>query len=190
MIVIDIETTGLDEYKNSIVSIGALDFFNPNNQFYQECGIWAGSEINPKALEINGFSEEQVRNSELSLKQILVNFLEWAKNIENKIIAAENPDFDKRFLKFSIEKYRLEWPFGHRTVDLHSLSVSNHIKRKLNYSSLNLDKTLNYVGLPQETKPHNALTGAKLEAEALSRLINGKSLLKEFEKYEIPNYLR
>ena len=47
-----------------------------------------------------------------------------------------------------------------------------------------------YVGLPPEPKPHHALTGAKVEAEALSRLLFGKILLKEFAHYEIPKYLK
>jgi len=52
---------------------------------------------------------------------------------------------------------------------------------------MNLDKILNYVGLPDEPRPHNGLCGAKLEAEAFSRLVNDKSLLEEYGKYSIPD---
>lgn len=44
-------------------------------------------------------------------------------------------------------------------------------------------------GLPNEPIPHNALTGAKMEAEAFSRFIYGKSFFKEFENYPVPHYL-
>ena len=47
MIVVDVETTGVDARKNSIVSIGAVDFENQKNQFYGECKIWEGAEIDP-----------------------------------------------------------------------------------------------------------------------------------------------
>ena len=53
-------------------------------------------------------------------------------------------------------------------------------------SSLNLDAVLNYCGIPDEPEPHNALTGAKCNAEVISRLLNDKKLLPEFSQYEIP----
>ena len=62
MIVLDIETTGVDALKNSIVSIGAIEFENPEERFYEECRIWDGAEINPLALEVNGYTEEEVKD--------------------------------------------------------------------------------------------------------------------------------
>ena len=45
MIIIDVETTGLDPKKYSIVSIGAVDFKKPMRTFYEECRIWDGAEV-------------------------------------------------------------------------------------------------------------------------------------------------
>ncbi len=202
MIVVDVETTGVDFLKNSIVSIGALDFSKPENQFYEECRIWEGAEINEEALKINGFSREQIINPEkISLEETVKKFIDWAKNIEDKTFAGENPVFDYIFLRTSAQKYNLPWNFGRtegtgRSVDLHSLCYSNYLKRKLippmknGRTDLNTNKILQYVGLPEEPNPHNALTGAKMEAEAFSRLIYGRGLLKEFGKFQIPDYLK
>ena len=71
----------------------------------------------------------------------------------------------------------------------------HHLKRgvvpptKENRTALNLDKIANYVGLPDESKPHHALNGAKLEAEAFSRFIYGKPLFEEFKRFPVPDYL-
>ena len=46
-----------------------------------------------------------------------------------------------------------------------------------------------FCGLPLEPLPHNALNGAKWEAESLSRLIYGRGLFKSFARYELPKYL-
>lgn len=196
MIVLDIETTGIDSERNSIVSIGALDFEHPYNQFYRECNVWDGAEINDEALLINGFTREDISNYlKPSLEIILNDFIFWMKNIEDQTFAGENPSFDRDFIINSAKRYGIKIG-GHRTLDLHSISYSNHLKRNIeiplknNRTDLNLDKTLIYGGLPEEPKPHNALIGAKMEAEAFSRLIYGKNLLPEYAKFKIPDYLK
>jgi DNA polymerase III epsilon subunit-like protein len=54
MIIIDVETTGPDPKKHSIVSVGAIDFLNPANQFYQESRVYTDAEIR-KALLVQVF---------------------------------------------------------------------------------------------------------------------------------------
>jgi DNA polymerase-3 subunit epsilon len=164
MIIVDVETTGTDPKKHSILSIGALDFSNPQNQFYQECRIFKGAKIDKEALKINGFSEREIKDQKKkSLKEIIKLFLNWTKNIKEKTIAGQNPHFDIAFLKASAERYKIEWPFSHRILDLHSLCYFHHLKRgkslpqKDNHSDLNTEKILKYVGLPKEPEPHNAL---------------------------------
>ena len=196
MIIVDVETTGLYKEIHSIASIGAVDFSNSENLFYKECRIWEGAQISKQALEINGFSEGDLRDSKKpSLEQAIIDFLKWTEIIKDKTLAGENPSFDGDFLRNSAERYKIKWPFGHRKVDLHSLSYAHHIEIKEpipltgNRSNINLDTTLNYVGLPSEPKPHNALMGAKMEAEAFSRIMLGKSFFNDFKEYFIPNYL-
>jgi DNA polymerase-3 subunit epsilon len=194
MIVLDVETTGINPDKHSIVSLGALDFFNLRKEpFYGECRIWKGAEIEQKALEINGFTTEQITDPlKSSLEQLIKNFLSWAKPISDKTLAGVNPSFDRDFLKSSIERCNIKYAFGYRTIDLHALCYANMLSRglmppqKAERTALDTDKILEYVGLPPEPKPHNALTGAIMEAEAFSRLIHRRNLLPEFRKYGIP----
>ena len=63
MLIVDVETTGIDSQKHSIASVGALDFGEPQSQFYQECRIWEGAEVTLQALKVNGFSEEELHNA-------------------------------------------------------------------------------------------------------------------------------
>lgn len=196
MIVVDVETTGLNPDRNSIVSIGALDFSNPPNQFYGECRAFDGAEITEEALMVNGFSREEVtdRNKQ-SLEDLMKKFAAWLGGVGDKTIAGENPFFDRDFLKASAKRCSINLGIGSRIVDLHSLSYSFHLKKgfaipsKDGKSNLGLDKTLVFVGLPEEPKPHNALVGAKMEAEAFSRLINKRILLGDFRAYPLPSYL-
>lgn len=191
MIVVDIETTGTNPLKNSIVSIGAIDFDNPKNAFYEECCIPDDSEVEPVALEINGFSEKQIRDpTKKSVDVIVGEFLIWSDKIQTKILSGHNIHFDRNFLWFTIQKYPyLQWIFEYRLVDLHSICYADYQKRGIKLPErLTFDKIMYYVGLPAENKPHKALNGAKLCAEAFSRLFYKKNLLKEFEKFRLPEF--
>ncbi len=204
MIVVDVETSGMDPEKSSILSIGAVDFSNPENQFYAECYMWEGAEIeegdgkNLKcALEVNGFSREEVHDkTKNSEKQLLEKFFTWIDSCEEQTFGGQNPFFDNKFIAAAAKRGNLSWWLWDRLIDLHTLGYTHYLKRGLTpplrnkKTSIRLDSILVYVGLPEEPKPHHALTGAKVEAEAFSRLLFGKNLLKDFTQYPIPQYLK
>jgi DNA polymerase III epsilon subunit-like protein len=115
--------------------------------------------------------------------------------MEDTTFAGQNVSFDRDFLRAAaIRAGHTDWPFAHRTIDTHTLCWMHMVKRGMtppidpekHHSALNLDAVLNYCGIPEEPTPHNALTGAKSHAEVISRLLYGKKLLPEFEKFEIP----
>ena len=60
MLIIDIEASGTDYQKHSIVSLGAIDFHQPERQFYAECRVWDGAHIMEAALEVIGHSISRV----------------------------------------------------------------------------------------------------------------------------------
>lgn len=197
MIIVDVETTGVKPDKHSIVSIGAVDFSNPSNEFYSECRPWRGAEINDFALAINGFTrEELVDPSRRPLQQSMKEFVDWVSGIGDYTIGGQNVGgFDVKFLQSSIDRYDLNFDLGHRARNLHSTTCDTFdklgmkIPLKDGKSNLSLDDILRFVGLLPEPKPHNALTGAKLEAEAYSRLLFRKNLLPEYKEVLLPEYL-
>lgn len=194
MIVVDIEASGLDPKKNSILSIGAIDLENPTRQFYDECRVWDGAEISDEAIAVCGFSkEEAVDPSKKTEEEIVRAFLAWAWEMDgNRTLAGQNVSFDRDFLKAACGRSGLEWDLAHRTIDTHTLAWMHMVKRGLippvanHRSGLNLDAVLNYCGIPEEPKPHNALTGAMCHAEVIARLLFDKKLLPEFDHLPIP----
>ena len=195
MLVLDIEASGLDFNKNSIVSLGALDLRNPDNRFYAECRIWEGSEINPESLEVNGFTEGEITDpNKMTEGELIRNFMGWSDDLPNRTFCGQNVSFDRDIAKAAAYRENLNWNFAHRTIDTHSLCWMHMIKRGLEApvdeehrrSSLNLDAIMNYCGIPDEPEPHNALTGALSHAEVTSRLLYDKKLLPEFEQFDIP----
>jgi len=196
MIVVDVEATGLDPAIHSLVSIGAVDFAHPERQFYRECRLRKGARLDAKAMAVHGISKAQLRDpAKPSIKQVLLEFLEWSQPVADRILMGQNPAFDRDMLKLHARRCRIKWPFGHRTVDLHSVCYAHMLAQgfkppaKYGFATLGAGAIYGYVGLPEEARPHHALTGALMEAEAFARLIYGKSIIPTFFKYSIPTHL-
>jgi DNA polymerase III epsilon subunit-like protein len=195
MLVLDIEGSGVNYEKNSIVSLGALDLDNPTNRFYAECRVWDGAHIEEEALEVNGFTREEILDpNKMSETELIRNFIGWAQDLKNRTFAGQNVSYDRDMAKAAAHRAHLDWNFAHRTIDVHTLGWMHMVKRGLtppldvehHRSALNLDALLTYCGIPEEPQPHNALTGALCHAEVISRLLHNKKLLPEFTQYEIP----
>ena len=193
MIVVDVETTGVDPEKHSIVSIGALDFSNPADQLYIECRVWGGATIDPQALAVNGFTEAQVRDAgKISEQEAIEHFVNWLRNKLNHTIAGQNPFFDLSFLLAAARRGKVQISLARRIVDLHSLTYGHFLKRGMavpvenSRTGLDSDTIMKYVGLPAAPKPHKALNGAIWEAEAFSRILYHKPLFEQFQQFPVP----
>ena len=208
MIIVDLETSGLDFEKAGIWQIGAIEFENPDNQFLEEARIDNEDYIDPVALKICGKTEDYLRDkNKQSQKQLIGNFLNWINNINMKNFVCENPQYDMGWLLKKISKYNLQINFPHRAYDLHSIASTRYYQvygkflLKNNKSDMGLTNTLKFCGIKDERityngkelvegKPHDALEDCKLEGECLSRLIYGKNLFSEYNKFPIPDYLK
>jgi DNA polymerase III epsilon subunit-like protein len=194
MIVLDVETTGLDPEKNSLVSIGALDFYNPRDRFYEECNVWDGALITQEALDINGYKQEEIIGSnKKSEAEIVKNFFTWLKDKSDIIIAGQNCYFDLQFIEAAVKRSGVSVErLSKRIFEQHALVMFHMMKRGLKppikdrRSALDSDAIMIYVGIPAEPKPHMAINGAVWEFEALHRLLYDKAGLKEFEQYPVP----
>ena len=192
MIIIDIETTGVDSKKNSIVSIGAVNFEKPDQSFYEECRVWDNSHIDQVALEVNGFTEDEVRDgTKHSEGEILTSFFKWLDEQDDLVVAGQNVFFDCDFLRDAAMRWNIPYFLSRRIIDLHSITYFHMIQRGITPPLLNRkthldsDKIMEYVGIPTEPKPHKAINGAVWEAEAFSRLLHNVSLFEQFQKYPI-----
>jgi DNA polymerase III epsilon subunit-like protein len=188
--------TGLEPTEHSIVSVGCVDLDNPSRQLYEECRMWDGAKVEDEALAVNGFTRAQVEDpSKQTEGELVRKFIAFAEGMPDTTIAGQNVFTDLYFLQNAAKRAgHTAWPFAHRIIDIHSLAWEHMVKRGLTpplnpqkrHSALNLDAALQYCGIPEEPKPHNALTGAKCNAEVISRLLYDKKLLPEFEQYDIP----
>ena len=196
MIIVDVEASGLDYERDSIVSLGAIDFSDPSRRLYEECRVWDGAHINDESLAVCGFTRAQVTDPAKQTEADLVHkFAAFAEPAADRTLAGQNVSFDRDMLAHAAGRAgHTAWPFAHRTIDTHTLCWMHMVKRGLvppvdpehKRSALNLKAVCTYCGIPEEPLPHNALSGAKVHAEIVSRLLYDKKLLPEFEQYPIP----
>jgi DNA polymerase III epsilon subunit-like protein len=195
MICIDIEGSGTDYQKHSIVSLGAVDMSDPARQFYAECRIWDGAHIMEEALAVNGFTEAEITDaSKMTEAELVIQFVEWTQMCADRTLVGQNVSYDRDMLKAAIQRAGENWTLPYRTLDTHTMCYMHMLKAgqtppydaEHKRSALNLDAILNYCGIPEEPDPHNALTGAKSHAEVTSRLLYGKALLPEFSHLPLP----
>ncbi len=168
MLTVDVETCGLDPQRNSIVSIGAVDL-STGDEFYVENRIGPDVIVEEAAMAVNGFTEAQIRDpNKPDAGRAAEAFYRWAYAVSpNDLLLGGQQvgSFDIPFLKAAAYPLGLRWLFGYKSVDLHSVAYA------LWHRSMSLDSILRELGLEPEPKPHNALVGARLEAQAL-RLID------------------
>lgn len=192
MLVVDAEMSGTDVRYHGIVSVGGVDLSDPARQFYGECRVFSDEHVMEDALAVNGFTRDGITDPTKPDEGVLITqFLAWAGESTDHTLAGHNPYFDLSFLKAAAFRSDVNWTLAERTVDLHSVCIAHLIWQgegvplQKQRSAINSDWVFEYVGLPREPHPHNALNGAKWEAEAFSRLLYKKRLLEEFAGYPL-----
>ena len=195
MISLDIETSGLDSGRCGIWQIGAIEVENPGNHFLQEARIDEEDLVEEGALKVTGKTEEELRdNSKQSQKQLILNFIEWAKNCKDKVILGHNVGWDIMFLENKCIRYGISNKFqeilGYKGMDTHTIAQIIHLQKEGKFflkengkSDMSLPNVMKYCGLEdtriniqkgevvKEGTPHNALEDAKLTAECYRRLL-------------------
>ncbi len=197
MIVMDIESSGLDSGRCGIWQIGAVELENPNNTFIQEARIDDKDEVTQEALIITEKTEQELRDkNKQSQKQLIENFLNWCKKCRERIIAGQNVGWDISFIQNKCIRYGIHDKFhdllGVRIIDLHTIANLKYKEKngvfrlkdeKTGKSDMSLPNVMKFCGLKdnrrvvengkliKEGEAHNALTDAKLTAECLRRLL-------------------
>jgi DNA polymerase III epsilon subunit-like protein len=214
MIVLDIESSGLDSGKCGIWQIGALELENPKNYFLEEARIDDEDEVTESALKVIGKSEEELRDrKKQSQRQLILNYIKWLSPVREKLFMGQNIGWDISFIQNKCMRYGVMDKFrevqSQRAFDLHTIAQERYKAIKGFYlfdekgkSKMNLTAILEFCGLPDERilmngnkiekqgKSHNALDDCKLEGECFSRLVYGKNIFPEFSQYKIPEVLR
>lgn len=159
-IILDIETTGLNVNKDTIVEIGAL--LIKNNQISNSCSrlISSNAMLTKKIIQLTGITKESIDENGVPQGEALNDFMEF---IGRRTVYGYNVSFDLCFIqkaciceqvKFTIENF----------VDIKQIAHA-----KLNLLNYSLIEVANKLGIYDE-QHHRALDDCNLTYKVLTKL--------------------
>ena len=172
LVVLDTETTGLDvDDGHKIIEIGCVEILGRTitSNFYHQY-INPKRQIDEKAFEVHGISNEQLRN-EPSFDEIIENFIEY---ISNSTLIIHNAPFDMAFLKAEYESAHHsqgELVNNRKVIDTLKLARKNSPGKRNTLDALCsrffVDNT--------ERNLHGALMDAELLAQVYLKMTQGQT---------------
>ncbi|MEO0415012.1 MAG: hypothetical protein AAF226_08685 [Verrucomicrobiota bacterium] len=172
ILVIDVETGGLDPRENPLLEVAILPLDGLDEGYERR---WRGVHLpsHPKALEVNGLDP---RKGWVPLKATrdlnhYLQHLAKKRGIDRFILAGMNPRFDLDFLRENLTGYGYPCAFSHRTLDMHTLVAGCSLAQGVDIDHLTTDEIYRRLGLPEEPRPHSAMRGALWERRAFRKLL-------------------
>ena len=188
--VIDLETSGLDPRECGVLEMGAVMLspdLLPLGEWSVAVRLCAWHRWEDGAARVHGVSKEEAmseaRCSEPVAMGEFFRFVDSHSRGERVVLAGMNlASFDLQFLKAIVERvspalmkmllgFGIKQLISHRTIDIHAVAAAHVLAQGGDISRLYTDGIYQMLGMEAEPKPHAALTGAQMEAEALRRLV-------------------
>ncbi len=184
VLVVDVETSGLDPSRHGVLEIGAV---KPDGGFFRAtCWLMEGEEWEAAALAVNGRFPGDIYSQSDGGKDARSAF----KSFEDWLLIGM-PHGRWRFCGQNVGKH--DWWFlaksrgwgvpassgfaldlyaNHRTLELGSLAQACELAGAFATPprGWSADAIFEACGLGPEPKPHSALTGARMSAEALRKM--------------------
>jgi len=169
LIIIDVETSGLDPVKNDIIQLGAVKLNNNydiTERFSIETKPINKNNWDKKAEKVHKISLKHLMSVAFSLKTALDFFDEWVGNPKKYLLGGWNVCFDAAFLLESYKKINKKFLFDYHFIDVNSLVYFSQGKiLKLNEAK-KVFKINNY-------NIHDAMNDCISTALILKRIKNG-----------------
>ena len=157
--VIDTETTGLDPDRQEIIEVAFISYVITNEgerlvtkRYESKIKPEHLHTASPKALEINGYSDEEWADAP-SAKEILPVVCKAIS--KSSLLLGQNLIFDLRFLEKMCEKHGVEMPEPPPYID--TRSMADVLKESKIIRSSSMDNLCKHYAIKFEGRAHTAL---------------------------------
>jgi DNA polymerase III alpha subunit (gram-positive type) len=170
---IDIETTGLDEFVHEIISIGVLMISQAEldyvGGFHFKVKPEHPERISPEAQKLNGFNEAGWKNAYPLRDAMLL----MASKTVNAMPTAFNIGFEQRFLRMAEKKTGVVLQMDYHWIDLPSIAwFWNKVFNKSRLHKFSLDKISKALGVEPEALPHTSESGVLQNYKVLCSMVD------------------
>lgn len=100
-VVIDLETTGLDENEDEIVEFGAIRIVNGQIIDKFQCIVLIDNDIPPFISKLTGITDDMIDENGIPLKDALVQFMSF---IGSDLLIGHNIEFDMKFIRAALKR--------------------------------------------------------------------------------------
>lgn len=168
LVVVDVETTGLDVEKHIVLEVAAINV-STGEEFYFVPWVRNSelSQAEPEALSINRYYERRVYVNMLSPRGASEAWRKVASMLNGNTLGGSNPTFDASMIGKRFDNYKLRHGWHHRLADLAAYAAG---KLDLPPDELpGLAKVCELLGITNESE-HSALGDARATAECFRKL--------------------
>lgn len=153
-VVLDIETTGLDENENEIIEIGAIKYFESKTDTFHRL-IKLNGKLSKEITNITGITEKMLDKG----KDIEMSIIELKEFIGQVPIVGYVIDFDMRFINQTCKKIGIE------KITNEAIDLLSYVKKEKQFlDNYKLQTVIKQYKIEKKV-PHRALEDAKLELE-------------------------
>lgn len=178
LIIIDVETTGTNIEKSSIIQLGAVIFnkkgYMEDKEFSQHI-LPYNPEWSAEAEAVHKISFGTLQKIGEPLEKVIVDFETWLYDFckcYDVWLAQWGANFDVPLLKKAYEKINRPFPFHYRTFDVASIVRYEMAKNGALRMSCGEGICAGYFGIEVEQyKEHDALYDAKLSGLMLEAIV-------------------
>ena len=151
LLFVDVETTGLDPTKHELLEVAARRT-SPDGQtilgeYTAKLRPLNLAAAEPKALEVNKYSEEEWAPEKCVARDVVVK--ELHRIAQNCVLVGHNVSFDEGFLRALFYQANLQPPWGYHKVDTVALAWPLYVT-KPDLEGVSLVKLAKYLELPTQ----------------------------------------
>lgn len=172
----DCETTGLDPKSCAIVQLAGFVVIDGRevDRFDIKCRPWVGSQIEEKALEIQGRDNEEIMGYP-DPKEAFTEFVELLNKYGEGgrlFFVGYNSKFDEEFLRAFLSRYSYQYgkSFWSPSLDVMALAAFHLMTKRHDLENFKLGTVAEYFGVKTEGALHDAFTDIDLTRKIMVKI--------------------